>query len=257
MKIKNNEIWKRKSLIWDFAITDLKLRYRNSILGFFWTFLEPLLILTVLYFVFTNIFKGQIEHYQLYLFLGIIMWNMFSRGTTMSLNSIVGIFAVISQIYFPREITVISSTITASIMFVFEFIVFGIFMLVFQFIPPLSFALFPLIFILMFIFTLSVSLPLSVLNVYYRDVQFVWGVVLQAGFFLTPIFYKLDMLPHQIKKILIINPLAAMVDMAHNITLYGINLSNEFTYTIEIILGIAAVGYLIFRKLEGRVVEEL
>lgn len=257
MNIRNNELWLRRSLIWDFAITDLKLRYRNSILGFFWTFLEPLLILTVLYFVFTNIFKNQIEHYQLYLFLGIIMWNMFSRGTTMSLNSLVGRSGIISQIYFPREIVAISSTITASIMFVFELIVFGIFMGALQFIPPFSIIFLPIVFIILFVITLGISLPLSVMNVYYRDVQFIWGVILQAGFFLTPIFYKLDMLPSTIKKILIINPIANLIDVAHNITLYGIEPGIDIVYTFGIICMIFVTGYIIFRKLERRVVEEL
>ena len=257
MNIRNNELWLRRSLIWDFAITDLKLRYRNSILGFFWTFLEPLLILTVLYFVFTNIFKNQIEHYQLYLFLGIIMWNMFSRGTTMSLNSLVGRSGIISQIYFPREIVAISSTITASIMFVFELIVFGIFMVALQFIPPFSIIFLPIVFIILFVITLGISLPLSVMNVYYRDVQFIWGVILQAGFFLTPIFYKLDMLPSTIKKILIMNPIANLIDVAHNITLYGIEPGIDIVYTFGVICIIFVTGYIIFRKLERRVVEEL
>lgn len=257
MNFKNNELWSRRSLIWDFAITDLKLRYRNSILGFFWTFLEPMLMLTVLYFVFTNIFKGQIEHYQLYLFLGIIMWNMFSRGTSMSLNSLVGRSGIISQIYFPREIVAISSTLTAAMMFGFEIIVFGIFMGALQFIPPISIVFLPIIFIMLFVITLAISLPLSVLNVYYRDVQFIWGVILQAGFFLTPIFYKFDMLPATIKKILIINPMATLIDTAHNVTLYGISPDLPIIYASVIIGIIFGVGYIIFRKLEQRVVEEL
>src|SRR5574337_565680 len=123
-------LWQKRSLIYNFAITDLKIRYRNSILGFFWTVLEPLLLLGVLYLVFTNIFKSQIEHYGLYLLLGIIMWNTFTRGTEISLNSITSRTGIVTQIYFPREIPAISSTITAFLMMCFEFVVFGIFMVV-------------------------------------------------------------------------------------------------------------------------------
>jgi len=71
-----SEVWEKRSLIWTFAISDLKLRYRNSVLGFVWTFLEPLLLLLVLYVVFTNIFKADIEHFPLYLLLGLILWQM-------------------------------------------------------------------------------------------------------------------------------------------------------------------------------------
>lgn len=258
MKGIRSDIWERRSLIWDFAITDLKLRYRNSILGFLWSFLEPLLILAVLYFVFTNIFRGQIEDYPLYLLLGIIMWNMFSRGTTSSLNSLVGRSSLISQIYFPREIMAISSTITVAIMFGFELTVFGIFMAVFEFIPPTTIFLLPFIFVMLFVLTLSMSLLLSILNVYYRDVQFIWGVILQAGFFLTPIFYTLSILPSSIKSIIIINPMALLVDMAHDITLYGIIPSTEtITYVTGIISSLFLIGYLIFRRLDKRVVEAL
>ena len=175
----------------------------------------------------------------------------------MSLNSLVGRSETISQIYFPREIVAISSTITASIMFVFELVVFGIFMAALQFIPPFSIIFLPIVFIILFVITLGISLPLSVMNVYYRDVQFIWGVILQAGFFLTPIFYKLDMLPSTIKKILIMNPIANLIDVAHNITLYGIGPGIDIVYTFGIICTIFITGYIIFRKLERRVVEEL
>jgi len=126
-----------------------------------------------------------------------------------------------------------------------------------QFIPPFSIIFLPIVFIILFVITLGISLPLSVMNVYYRDVQFIWGVILQAGFFLTPIFYKLDMLPSTIKKILIINPIANLIDVAHNITLYGIEPGIDIVYTFGIICIIFITGYIIFRKLERRVVEEL
>lgn len=253
-----HELWQKRSLIYNFAITDLKIRYRNSILGFFWTVLEPLLLLGVLYIVFTNIFKTQIDHYGLYLLLGIIMWNTFTRGTEISLNSITSRSPIVTQIYFPREILAISSTLTAFMMMCFEFIVFGIFMVVFRFIPPYTIILLPLVLLLEFLLVLGLSFPLSVLNVRYRDMQFIWKVVLQAGFFVTPIFYKIDILPEAIRKVLVFSPLTQIFNMAHDVTIFNkIPSVSSVEISIIMTLAIFIVGYSIFKKVQKRTMEDL
>lgn len=252
------DIWSKKSLIWNFAITDLKIKYRNSILGFFWTFLEPLLMLTVLYIVFTNLFKTQIEHFPLYILLGIILWNMFSRGTSASLNGILARSGILTQIYIPLEIPAISAATTSFLMLCFEIIIFTIFMLVFQFVPSSTIFFLPYLLLLEFILVISISLPLSVLNVRFRDTQFIWTVLLQLGFFLTPIFYKLDILPEHIQKILYLSPMVQLVDIAHNVVLYNVTPSFEsLLITTGIVLLIFSLSYLVFRKVKNRIMEEL
>lgn len=255
---KNKHVFSnKKSLIRELAILDLKLKYRNSILGFFWSFLEPLLMLAVLYAVFTNIFQSSIEQFPLYLLLGIVMWNMVVRGTTMGVNSIVTRGGLLTQLYLPRSIFATSSVVTAMIMLGFELIIFVIFMAIFQFVPPITILLLPLILVMMFILVLGLSLPLSVLNVYYRDVQFIWGIIIHAGFFIVPIFYTLDMLPEKVREIVLLNPMAQLIEMAHNATLYGTLPSfQDLSYTIGVILAIFFVGYIIFRRMKDRIVEE-
>ena len=252
------ELWNKRSLIWSFAISDLKIRYRNSILGFLWTFLEPLLMLSVLYIVFTNLFKSNIEYFPLYILLGLIMWNMLTRGTEIGLNSIASRRSLLTQIYFRREIPSISSTITSSLMLIFEFIVFGIFMIVFRFIPPTTIIFLPLVLLLEFSLVFSLSLPLSVLNIRYKDIQFIWKVVLQTGFFLTPVFYKTEILPVTVQKFIYYSPMVQIINMTHDVTLYNKLPSLE---SIEISVGttfmIFVIGYIIFRKFERRIIEEL
>lgn len=252
------ELWNRRSLIWSFAISDLKIRYRNSALGFFWTLLEPLLLMGVLYIVFTNIFKSQIEHFGLYLLIGIIMWNMFSRGTEMAMNSVLAKGSLLTHIYFPTEIPAISSVITSSLMLFFEIIVFFVFMIIFQFIPPLTIVFLPLVLALEILFVLGISLPLSVLNVRYRDIQFIWKVILQAGFFVTPIFYKLDILPSNIQSIMKYSPMVQIITMAHDFSLYN-KLPSLKSVEIAVFttLIVFVVGYFIFQKYQKRVIEEL
>lgn len=253
-----NELWKKKSLIWDFAISDLKVRYRNSVLGFVWTFLEPLLLLSILYIVFTNVFRSQIEFFPLYLLLGLIMWNMIIRGTQISLSSILSRGGVLSQIHIPIEIPPISASLTSFIMLIFEMMVLGIFMVAFHFIPPLTIVIIPLVLILEFTLVLGLALPLSVLNVRFRDTQFVWGVIVQAGFFLTPIFYKIEILPQWLQSILYFDPMVQIMNFAHDAVLYGkLPTGNEAAIAIITTSGIFGMGCFIFRKLSRRIIEEL
>ena len=258
MKSIYEEFKKRRSLIINFAVSDLKVRYKNSILGFVWTFLEPLLLLGVLYIVFSSIFKFEIENFPLYLLLGIILWNMISKGTDLGLDSLLSRGGLLNQIYFPREIPALSASITAIIMVSFELIVFGIFLAVFQFVPTITIVFLPLIIALEFFLILGLSLPLSVLNVRYRDVQFIWRVVLYAGFFLHPIFYKLEMLPEKIQYILQFSPMVQIITMARDVTLY-----NTIPPTESILLGVGmtavtfGIGYAIFRAMRDRIVEWL
>ncbi|MDH3825417.1 MAG: ABC transporter permease [Nitrosopumilus sp.] len=252
------ELWRKRTLISNFAITDLRIRYRNSIIGFFWTFLEPLLMLTVLYFVFTNIFETNIENFPLYILLGIIMYNMFSKGTIFGLNSMIARSTVLTHIYFPREIPAISGSITSFIMTVFELIIFGIFMMIFQFIPTETILVLPLIIALEFILIVGLSLPLSLFSIRYRDIQFIWTILIQIGFFLTPIFYKSDILPEFLQEILSYSPIFQIVNMAHDVTLYNTLPEIESVLKTVIVTGIIfGIGYGIFKKYQAKIIEEL
>ena len=188
-------LWNYRRLTIKLAISDFRLRYKNSILGFFWSLAEPILMLIVLYVTFSYFMKMSVEYYQLFLLMGIISWNMLSRGTTMALNSILGKPGLVNKVYFPREILIISSCITAFLMTLLEFVVFGIFMMIFAVTPTMTAIYFPLLLIIQFMLIVGLSLGLASLNVYYRDIQYIWAVILQAGFFATPILYPISIIP--------------------------------------------------------------
>ena len=252
------EMWKFKGILFNFAISDLKIRYRNSILGIFWSLIEPLLMLGVLFFVFSTMFKFEIENFPIYLLLGIICYNFFKNGTTFALNSLTNRSSLMTQIYFPRSIPGISSGVTAAIMLILELVVLGIFMVVLEFTPPITILILPLILALEFLLILGISLPLSVLNVKFKDTEFIWMVVVHAGFFLTPIFYQFDMLPDNIQSILQFSPVVQIVTMTHHVVLYGVLPSiNSILYAVGSTSVIMIIGYLIFRKYQSRIVEEI
>ena len=252
------EMWKTRGILFNFAVYDLKIRYRNSVLGVLWSFIEPLLLLAVLFVVFSTMFKFEIPNFPIYLLLGIVCYRFFQNGTTLALNSLTNRSSTITQIYFPRSIPGLSAGITSAIMLVFELMVLGIFMAAFQFIPTVTILLLPLVLALELLLIFGIALPLSVLNVKFKDTEFIWGVVLSAGFFLTPIFYQFDMLPEAIRNVLQFSPMVQIVTMAHHVVLYGMLPSvNTVLYAVGSISAITVIGYLIFRKYQSRIAEDM
>ena len=251
-------MWDMRNILFNFAISDIKIRYKSSVLGIIWSLIEPLLLLGVLFFVFSTLFKFEIPNFPIYLLLGLIIWNFFKNSTNFALSSLVNRTPLLTQIYLPKSIPAISACLSASIMLIIELGVLGIFMMILGYTPPITVILLPLVFVMMLAIILGISLPLSVLNVKYRDVEFIWGIIIHAGFFVTPIFYRFDMLPEYLQNIFQFLPTIQILTMAHDLTLYGTLPSvNTVAYSIFMTAMILLVGYGIFRKLQARIVEEL
>jgi lipopolysaccharide transport system permease protein len=247
-----------RNLIWQLAWSEFKLRYKNSILGYLWSLLEPMLMLLVLYVVFSNLMRIQVEYYQLFLLLGIILWGFLSRATTIGMFSIVGKPGMVKKIYFPRDIFVISSCVTALLMSIFESLIFIMFMILFR--VPISINLIyaPFILFCLFIISLGLSMALSALNVFYRDVQFIWQVLLQIGYFATPILYTVDIFPQELQKFVLLNPVARILISARDTIIYSSPAKTEdllFMFLSAVIF--LFVGYIIFSRLEPRFAEEI
>lgn len=245
-------------LVLNFALLDLRLRYRNSILGVAWTFLEPLMMLGVLYLVFTNIFRNDIEHFPLYLLLGLITYNTLQRGTDMGLTSVASKSSLMKQIFIRKDVPAASATLTAAIMLCLDMAVFGVFMAAFQFVPTATILLLFPILALELLLVLGLSLPLSVLNVRFNDVQFIWRVVMQAGFFLTPIFYTMDILPGAMRSVLEWTPMVQIMVMARDVALYdSVPEAGAAAVAVGTTLLALGGGYAFFRALRGRITEML
>lgn len=176
----------------------------------------------------------------------------------MSLTSIIGRAGIMTKIYFPREIPAISSCITSFINMLLEFVVFSVFLVAFGFVPPPSVAFLPPLLVIEFILALGLSLPLSVLNVYFRDAQYIWAIILHGGFFLMPVIYRLDIFPEQLQTLISLIPMTRVLDMAHDVTLYNlVPPINDWVYVVVSSFAILILGYLIFRKFQTRIGEQL
>jgi lipopolysaccharide transport system permease protein len=183
---------------------------------------------------------------------------MFSRSTTISAESILNRAGIVSSIRIPKNIFPISATLTAFYMMCLEFIVLAVFMAGLKFVPPTTIVFFPVLILLLFILCLGISIPLSILNIHYRDVRSIWTIIIQAAFFLTPIFYKLEFLPENIRNIIQFSPLTQIVNMSHQVILE--NKLPDLYWFLYLVISISAIfliGMVIYKKYELNVVERL
>lgn len=206
-----------RTLLSELVRTDFKLRYQGSVLGYAWSLLRPLLLFTIIYIVFVYFFKISkgIPHYPVYLLLGIVIWNFFSEMTSQSIGSIVGRGSLIRKIHIPRWIIVLSSSISALISLGLNLVVVGIMIVVNDLPLHYSILLLPLVLLEAYIFALGVSLFLSAAFVKYRDVSYIWEVIMQAAFYATPIIYPVSKIVNQtLQQIIMLNPMAEIIQLA-------------------------------------------
>lgn len=248
-----------RALLAELVRTDFKLRYQGSVLGYAWSLLRPLLLFTILYIVFVKFLKigNGVPHYPVYLLLGIIMWNFFLELTVQGLASVVGRGDLIRKIRIPRWIIVLSSSIGALINVLLNFIVLAVIMVINHVDVTSSIALLPVLVIEVYLFALGISLFLSAAFVKYRDVSYIWEVVLQAGFYFTPILYPLTLISNlTLKKIILLNPMAQAVQDAryslvthHEPTVWRIFDHGPYAYIpVAIVVVVLIVGVLYFKS---------
>ncbi len=206
-----------RALLSELVRTDFKLRYQGSMLGYIWSLLRPLLIFIILYIVFVYFLKfgGDIPHYPVYLLLGIVLWNFFAEMTNQSLTAIVGRGSLIRKIKIPRWIIVASTSISALINLSLNLVVVGI-LFAFNHTPLQGMILlFPLIILEVYLFALGLSLFLSAAYVKYRDISYIWEVLMQAGFYITPIIYPMYRIKSIVaQKVILLNPMAQAIQDA-------------------------------------------
>lgn len=208
---------KNRALLSELVRTDFKLRYQGSALGYAWSLLRPLLLFVTLYIVFVKFLRlgDDIPHFPVYLLLGIVIWNFFNEMTVQSLGSIVGRGDLIRKIKIPRWIIVVSTSISALINLGLNLVVVGIFLVINKVDITQTIVWLPLILLEVYIFALGLSFFLSAAYVKYRDVTYIWEVIMQAMFYVTPILYPLALVTNiTLQKLILINPMGQAIQDA-------------------------------------------
>jgi len=256
-------------LIYNLIVRDLKTRYRNSVLGFLWSLLNPLGMMLVFTIISPLLFRDQtIVNYPVFLLSGILPWNFFSASIMTGTNSVVASSHLIKKVYFPPEVLPIATILANLINFLLALLV--LFALIIISGVPLSpwLWLLPIVILIQTTFALGIVFFLSTLQVYYRDTLLIMDVVMLAWFFLTPVFYSASILPTtyevlgvtlNVQRLMyILNPMASLINMHRDILYWGYRTDPDFFWrTLLTALTVLGTGYVFFVKRSGEFGEEL
>lgn len=252
------EIYAYREMYKNMVKRDLRTRYKASVLGFLWTFINPLLQLTVYSVVFSFIMRMNIAKFPMFLFVALLPWIFFANTTQEATNIIINNSNIVKKVYFPREILPLATTTAGLVNLGLSFIIALVALLLFRIPLRPSLLALPMVMCLEFIFTLGISFLVSSLNVYFRDIEHVWGILMMAWFYFTPIVYPINMVPIKYIKYLYLNPMVTMTEAYRDILYYG-----KFPYfpglAMFAILAILVliVGYLVFIRLARGFAEQV
>ena len=253
------ELYQYREMLKNLVRKDLRTRYKGSFFGFLWTFINPLLQLLVYTVIFTTVMRfNNIENYSMFLFVALLPWIFFSGALTSSAGSIIGNKELIKKIFFPREIIPISVVTSGFVNMVLSYVIVFIALFVTGIgITPAVLCL-PLVFLAAYMMTLGFSLLFSALNVYFRDLEHILGIVTMAWFYFTPIIYAVDMIPARFLGLFFMNPLTPIILAFRDILYYGV-MPDFAILGINLATGVLLTifGHQIFRKLQKNFVEEI
>ena len=246
---------KYRFLIKQLVDRDFKAKYKRSVLGVFWSFLNPLLNMAVQYVVFSNLFKFDIPNFPVYLLCGNVIFSYFSESCGMALTSIVGNASLITKVYVPKYIYPLTRILSSLINLLISMIPLIAVALISGLLPTPAYILALYVFVCLALFCLGMGLLLSAAMVFFRDIQFLWGVLTTIWMYLTPIFYPVSILPEGIKGIVEANPLYYYVTFVRTCIMDGVS-PEPAMYVQCLLYAIAALvtGAWVFKKNQDKFV---
>lgn len=252
------ELFAYREMIYMLVRREIRGRYKGSVLGFFWTFLNPLLQFVVYAFVFSVLVRMGIDKFYVYLFVAFIPWFFTATAIPQSATCIQAHSNMVQKIYFPRLVLPLSTVVTAFVnMLLSEIVVFAV-LLLSGFRLTIHIAALPIVMVIQFVFVLGIALIVSALTVYFRDLAHIIDILVMAWFYATPIVYPPEMVPEKLEFLLYCNPMTGLVESYRNILYY-----NEWpqfsTMMLALAVGVVTVviGVCVFQRLQKGFAEEL
>ena len=213
--------FKYKYLLYNLIERDIKVKYRRSILGLFWSILNPLLTMLILTFVFANLFRFQVKNFGLYVILGLTMFNFMSEATNASMTSMLSAGSLIKKVYIPKYIFPLEKSLFAFVNLLFSMIAVIVVVIYSGVSLKLTALLFPIPLIYLLVFSTGLGFILAAMAVFFRDILHLYGVLLTAWMYLTPIIYPISILPNFMKKLMLFNPLYHYIEYFRNLIVDG------------------------------------
>ncbi|MEO1785361.1 ABC transporter permease [Thermodesulfobium sp. 4217-1] len=252
------EIYRYREMLRNLVSKELQARYKNSVLGFFWTFLNPLLMLAVYTFVFSTIMKSDIKDFSIFLFIGLLAWNYIAGSVLQGTGCLVANSSLLKKVYFPREVIPLSIVFANMINYILSMIILLVALLISGIGIHHDILFYPVILLVQTIFLIPLVLILSVVNVYFRDLEHTVNVLINLWFFTTPIVYPISIVPEHLRIFFYLNPATHIVEAYLAIMYYRTppNLLALFWMFVGSII-FFWIGFLIFDRLQRRVAEEV
>lgn len=234
---------------------DFKTKYKRSVLGVLWSFMNPLLTMLVMYIVFSTMFKSSIANFPVYLLVGIVCWNFFSETTGACLSSITGNAALITKVYVPKYMYPLSRSVSCLVNLGMALIpLLGVLLLTRTHLTP-RWLLVPFPLVCLFLFSMGIGLLLASLMVFFRDIQFLWGVVSMLWMYLTPIFYDASIVPEKYMTLYKMNPLYHIIRIMRILLIDGVSPEPKaFLLCVIATMVPLLAGVLAFKKSQDRFV---
>lgn len=244
---------KYKFLIQQLVARDFKVRYKRSVLGVFWSFLNPLLMMSVQYIVFSQLFRSDIDNYPVYLLSGLIAFNFFTEGVGQALTSIAGNAALISKVYMPKYVYPVTRVLSSGINLLMSLIPLMLAAAVTREPFTKAYIMLPYFLICLVGFTIGFGMVLGALMVFFRDIQFLWGILSMLWTYLTPLFYPLSIISAESRHLFAYNPMLCFVDAIRTIVMEGITPQPAvFFKCTAVMLAALLFGGLVFRKTQDK-----
>lgn len=254
LKFNIKEFWQYRELLYFLVWRDIKVRYKQTVIGASWAIIQPFFTMVIFTIFFGRIAKIPSDDlpYPIFSYSGLLLWTYFSQALSNSSNSLVGSSNLISKVYFPRLIIPLSSAISASVDYFIATGILVLMMFYYSVYPNMNILILPLILILTFLTVTGMGLWLSALNVKYRDIRYVLPFFIQLLLFLTPVIYPVSFIPDKLKWLIYLNPIAGLIDI-HRACILGYQNINYSLLVVSFIVGsiIFITGLNHFRKTES------
>lgn len=254
IKIDVREIWQYRDLLYILIWRNIKIRYKQTVIGIGWAIFQPLVTMSIFTLFFGRLAKIPSDNipYAIFVYTGLLYWNYFSSALTTASDSLIEDESIVKKVYFPRIIVPLSTAATPIIDFFFAMIVLFILMGVFHFTPNFwGILLIPVLILITFLSASGLGLFLASLNVKYRDVRYILGFFIQILFFVSPIIYPASIVPAKFKLVFYLNPMSGVITSARDTLLHNFS-PNWFlllvSFAVSLIFVIAGIIY--FRKTE-------
>ena len=247
------------NIIKEFSLAGFKVKDQYSFLGFLWSFLNPLIMTTILFFLFRSSMTKNIgQEYFIYILVGTVVWNFFVMSTTVGLNSLISKPEMIKSAVFPKEILVYSDIGVFIIQHLFELAVIFLFILIFKTGFSLHILFLPFIVCVEILLIIGLSLFLSCLCVYARDTTHIWNVVTRIAFFLVPVFYNPSIVTPTFRWLVFMNPMSQIIIFSRDVLIYHRTPSlSNLAFTSAFALFIFIAGHKFFKHFEYKVAERV